>query len=192
MADVSPEIMLQIPRSNSIALKPSLSDEQEILQLVKSMYKGIRKFGVKRIELKLKALFNTDEKNTQARISNKIFEEIATVYGIRKGKLITSNNRGKTTEAKVMAMILHHKHADMTQSEVASLFSRGVSLVHRRLRSFEYVLTGGKRNRPNRPRHHAINSKVFHQVTFMPTYKEIEKKVVIFKENLNKPSDAHR
>lgn len=177
---------LQVIKNNYIALKPSLLDEQELLRLVKAMYKGVRKFGVKRIEIKLKGLFNSKERNNSTLVSNRIFKEITTAYGISKGTLITTNNRGKTTEAKVMAMILHYKHADMTQDDVAALFLRVTSLVHRRLRSFDYIITGGKQNRP---RHHATYSKVFHQITFMPTYREIEKRIVIFKENLNKPPD---
>jgi len=110
--------------------------EDEILSWVKGLYKGIRKFGFIRVSNKIRELSTTSIDNRQEILKERIFEEISSAFGIPVEDIKTSSRRGNVTQAKAMAILLLHRHLPMSQADIATLFSRGQSLVSRRIKNF--------------------------------------------------------
>lgn len=145
--------------------------ESDVIAFAKFFYKGMRIFGQERVQKKLEELYLVDKDNCQNAIRTKIFDEVSAEYKMTPEAIITSAKRGNVTQAKVMAMLLLHRHMNISQVEIAMLFSRGASLVSKRIKLF---------NSESR------NDKIYSDKNFMITYEKINKKINSFKESWEK------
>lgn len=147
--------------------------EPEITKFVKYLYRGIKRFGIGRIQSKLSELYTSDRPKV---IKERILAEITAVYGISKQDILTSKKRGANTEVKVMAIILIHKHLHITQAEIAAMFGCGVSNIGRRIKTFNGI------NGTGAPLNASDNSfaKIYENKAFMERFRDIDCKVKEF------------
>ena len=110
--------------------------EADVIAFAKFFYKGMRRFGLEKVQRKMAELYISDHGVREGALKEKIFSEISAHYGMSPEAIITSVKRGNVTQAKVIAMLLIHRHLHISQSEIALLFGRGPSLVSRRIKLF--------------------------------------------------------
>lgn len=147
---------------------------QELAEFVDYLHRGIRKFGIAPIKEKLGEMYKADVPRT---LKAKIFEEITGVYGVPKHAIIRSRRRGAVTEAKVMAIILLHKHVAVTQTEIAAMFGCGRSVVGRRIKAFNGVNgSGGVLSASDN-----AFAKIYENKEFMSRFKDIDTKINEYK-----------
>lgn len=110
--------------------------EADIIAFAKFFYQGMRRFGLENMQRKMAELYVSQHGAKEQALKEKIFAEISAHYQMSPEAIITSVKRGNTTQAKVIAMLLIHRHMNISQSEIAMLFGRVPSLISRRIKLF--------------------------------------------------------
>ncbi len=151
-------------------------NQSDIVSFVKYLCKGIKKFGVVRIEEKMRELSEDSYDTQQKALRDKIFYEIYCQYRVSKNVVLKSSKRGVVTQAKVMAIILFSKHLEVSQREIASIFGRGQSLVSRRIKTFEIYMSDSVNEKPF--------EKIYEDKDFIVNYKKINETIIAFKQTL--------
>jgi hypothetical protein len=149
--------------------------KEDIVQFVKYLYNGIKKFGMTRIELKLRELYVATSNNTHNLVKNKIFEEVSMAYGIAPKTILHSNKRGNITQAKVMAIILCHRHLEVTQAQIAHMFGHTPPIISARIKSFKSITRDGKPLYESEKRFEKVYS-----TDFMKKYENVDARVTEF------------
>lgn len=109
--------------------KPNVDD------FVKGFYKGIKKMGVANFVKKFNHLHSryaengevTPEKigqlfGTQEVIKIKILDEVSYLYGVSTKDITHTRKRGKTMEARFMAIVLLRSHLNLSYKEIEKVF----------------------------------------------------------------------
>lgn len=121
------------------------------------------------MEDSLTKLYSTLDLSTNAKLNlhlrNLIYSEIKNEFGVAKKTIIQSNKRGNNAQAKIMAIILLHKHLGMTKKEIAAMFHHNHHHTELRLRSFKNTKNGTK------------EEKIYSQNDFMIKYGRINRKI---------------
>jgi len=154
------------------------SSEAEVINFVKDLYKGIRRFGLMRIEAKLQELYMSDASSVNEVLKKKIFDEISSAYGIPAHTIIRSKKRGAITQAKVIAIILLHRHLCITQAEIAEMFDRGETLISRRIKVFKSASAGDPI-----PDSERMFEKMYSSKDFMEKFNKINNSIIVLKES---------
>lgn len=117
--------------------------DSDILAFVKYFHAIEQKVGISRIEQKLRELERERPDKGHTTVKNRILEEITRAYGISSKILLHSTKRGNVTQARVMAIILFHKHLKLTKSELADLFGHSQpNIISLRIKTFTSLLNG--------------------------------------------------
>lgn len=153
-------------------LKKEIGDD--VVSFVKYIHKGIKKFGISRIEKNLRDIPNFVYESNQRLIREKIFNELTCVFGFSKTIIIKSKKRGDVAQAKTMAIILFNAHLDLTQADIASFFDRTQSLVSKRIKSFDDFMAFPLKS----------HDKIFSNGGFVEKFKKVNSSVIEFKKNL--------
>ena len=115
-------------------------------------------------------------------IRTRILDEMTRLYGISPKALLHGTKRGNATQARVMAIILFHKHLGLTKSEIAGLFGHSQpNIISLRLKTFEN-LQAGKPICESERRFEKVYSK-----DFMHKYKEADARISELKGAQSKP-----
>ena len=148
---------------------------KELAEFVDYLHRGIRKFGIVPIRQKLAELYVVD---TPRALRRRILTEVAAVYAVPPHRIVGSKKRGVVTEAKVMAIILMHKHLNITHAEIAVMFGCVPSNIGRRIKAFNGISGNGA----------TLNvsantfAKIYGGKTFMPRFKDIDAKIKEYRD----------
>ena len=111
-----------------------MGKEDEIAKVVRVIHDGILKYGIGAIEKKLRELDSIPKLGGRHQlIKTKILREISSAYGMSPKTIISSRERGNTTQAKVTAIILFHIHLGVTQKKIATMLGYDPPIVSARI-----------------------------------------------------------
>ena len=157
----------------SVKKTNELSDN-DILQFVKYLHRVIRKFGIKKVEGKIRDLLAIEKDPFSLLLKNEIFSETSKIYNIPAEIILHSNTRGIVTEAKIMCIIMLSKHLHITQEGIAKLFGKGQSLISKRITGFHKIIN-------KKDIEDTKIEKIFYNKSFMENYKIIDDSIINFK-----------
>lgn len=110
------------------------SKKDGIGDLVRLIVDGVKKYGFENIQRKLSAMdVPKPPTGRHMLIKTRILREISSVYGIAPKTIISSRERGNTTQAKVTAIILFHLHLGVTQKKIAQMLGYDPPIVSARI-----------------------------------------------------------
>lgn len=153
-------------------MNKSIQSSADLQKVVCSIIKNYKIAGSTRLKKEIADIYNKNKE--QSAIEDKIYQEIYVYYRIDREMIHHSKQRGVVTNAKVMAILLFHKHIDISQAEIAKRFSRGQSIISRRVRSFYSVISNGQDAK--------IIDKVYCDPAFISIFNHIDKKIKKFKD----------
>ena len=160
-----------------------LPNDADILSFARFLLKGIKKFGIKRVEKKLQELSITPCNND---LRNKILEEVSTAYELTPYIITHSEKRGKITQAKVMAMILFQIHLQIIQKDIAMFFGKKQSLVSRRITIFQKVKMEQQKINGTKMLNSDIPYQKVYTNGFMEKYDFVNNKINLYKNQCQK------
>lgn len=151
----------------------------DISKLVILLEKGVKKYGVAVVSDNLRRLYSTLDLSHNAKrnlvIRNRIYTEVGAEFSVTKREILRSTKHGNHAQAKIMAIILLHKHLGLPKTEIARMFShKQTRVIDSRLRSFNSFIGYG----PASSHHEARFEKIYSQNKFMAKYNRINKKIV--------------
>ena len=151
----------------------------DIVAFAHSLYRGMQRFGVKRVQEKLRELYESDNKESRPQeLRKQILTEVTSIYGVSMNNILRSKKRGVVTEAKVMAIILIHKHQNITNSEIALIFGCAPSVICRRIKAFNGVIIGKVSNAFDTDTQFA---KIYSAPEFLQNFKSIDERIELWK-----------
>jgi hypothetical protein len=101
------------------------------------LHLGATKFGEAGFEKRLRDLCGYGAGDHFVQIKDCIFSQIYKYYGVSKKQLTASKSRGTLSEPRTMAIILMQRHLRLTLAEIARIFHVDLSLVSKRITSFD-------------------------------------------------------
>lgn len=116
-----------------------MSKKGDIAELVRLIVDGVKRHGFANIQRQLKGVESFESASGKPKagrhhlIKDRILREISDVYGIAPRTIISSKERGNTTQAKVTAIILFHLHLGLTQKKIAQLLGYDPPIVSARI-----------------------------------------------------------
>ena len=134
--------------------------------LVQSIYNGIKKYGIQKIEQKLSELTTSKPKSRQSLIKSRILKEVSAVYGV----------------SPRIFMRLFSRHLTASQAEIAAMFHIPVTVCYARIRNFKRVVEG---NPVYEKEKHF--EKIYHQDEFMLKIDMIDSKINEFVNTETEP-----
>lgn len=133
----------------------------DILGFVKFFHTLEKKVGIGRIVEKLSELEEVRPDKALSTIKTRIIEEICRLYGMAPKTLLHSPKRGNVTQARVMGILLLHKHLKLTKTELADLFGHSQpNIISIRIKTFNNVI-GNKPIYDSERRFEKVYSKDF-------------------------------
>jgi chromosomal replication initiation ATPase DnaA len=152
-------------------------DDGQIIEFFKSLNKGIRKFGIKKLITAIKTL--DAEENFQAHNIDIIIDYILNCtleewseHKISKDELWEANKRGEATIARKMAIIVIRNNCKVSDIEVGNYFGKVRQVVFKAMREFKQM----KKTIPT-------------EAKFLIKFERIDAKVKIFINELKDRND---
>lgn len=147
----------------------------DIVAFTQSLYRGIQRFGIRRVQEKLRELYPSENTET---LRKQILSEVTSVYGVSMKSILRSKKRGTVTEAKVMAIILIHKHQNITNAEIATMFGCDPSIIGKRINAFNGIIIGKVSDLDNQDSKYV---KIYSAPLFLENFKSIDQRIELWK-----------
>lgn len=143
-------------------------EQDEILNLIKQIYKGVRRFGIKKIDKTIRELNDDTPISNKLKVIDFILFKTSEKYQLRKKELLASNKRGYVAEARRLCYILFKNNLEMKQSEIASFFKRDNTLIYKALKEYKN-----------------LDSSLYPDRNFLKNYNVLDKEVKEYKQKLS-------
>jgi predicted Zn-dependent protease with MMP-like domain len=121
---------------------PGHINKADVDSFVKVFYSACEKYGLKKVTDTLNNLLAGSDDNIRERVRIKILDEISFIYGIKPSQILKSRTRGLTTQARVLAIVMFHRHLQFKGYEIASMFNNDKGNISQIITIFSKKLGG--------------------------------------------------
>ena len=123
----------------------NLKDEKDFYELVRSLSRGLKKHGLKKVINALKQINLGDENEINYTKIDFIEKAVCSKLGVPRDELFSFASRGEITIARKFCILLIRKYIpDISDDELGGHYNRSRQVVHNSEKEFRTLKTGKK------------------------------------------------